>query len=225
MTRPEAVRKLFDAWALAGRAEGMEQGHGHAARRAIERLGLGGRSRYLDIGCGNGYTVRWAARAAPLGHAVGVDLSPEMIHRARELSADLPNVTFIAGEFPRVDLSERAPFDAIFSMEAFYYFADLDAALARVHELLAPGGSFACVVDYYGENRASHGWPEQVGVPMTLLDAAGWTRAFAAAGLGVVEQTRLRLPVGSARNADDLWKEQEGSLMTLGARPTPGIAD
>jgi SAM-dependent methyltransferase len=216
-----SVRDLFDTWALAGRAEGMERGHGHAARLAVGRLGLNERSRYLDIGCGNGYTVRWAARAATLGRAVGVDLSPEMILLARRLSRDLPNASFVAGEFPGVDLGGDASFDAIFSMEAFYYFADPGAALSRVRDLLAPGGLFACVIDYYGENRASHGWQEQMGVPMTLLDAAGWARAFAGAGLIVVEQTRLRLPAGGARDADDAWQETEGSLLTLGARGTP----
>jgi len=213
-----SVRELFDAWALSGRAEGMEQGHGHAARRAVSRLGLGERTRYLDIGCGNGYTVRWAARAAPRGRAVGADLSEEMILLARRLSHDLPNTTFIAGEFPGVDLGQGAPFDAIFSMEAFYYFADLDAALARVRDLLAPEGLFACVVDFYGENTASHAWQEQMGVRMTLLDAAGWAGASARAGLTVVEQTRLRLPAGTPRDPEDAWEETEGSLLTLGSR-------
>ncbi len=213
-----SVRELFDAWALSGRAEGMEQGHGHAARLAAARLGLNERTRYLDIGCGNGYTVRWAARAAPRGRAVGVDLSSEMILLARRLSHDLPNASFIAGEFLAVDLGGDASFDAIFSMEAFYYFSDLHAALARVRDLLAPEGLFACVVDYYGENTASHAWQEQMGVPMTLLDAAGWARAFAGAGLTVVEQTRLRLPAGTTPDPEDEWEETEGSLLTLGAR-------
>lgn len=209
---------MFDAWALAGRAEGMERGHGHAARQAVERLGLSASARYLDIGCGNGYTVRWAARAAPAGCAVGVDLSPEMIERARFLARDFPNATFLAGAFPHVDLSAFAPFDGIFSMEAFYYFSDLHAALARVTELLSGAGLFACVVDYYGENAASHPWPEQVGLPMTLLDAAGWRRAFESAGMRVIEQSRLRLPAGTTADPDNRWKEVEGSLLTLGAR-------
>jgi len=212
------IRELFDDWAREGRAEGMEAGHGPAARLAFQRLGLQRAGRYLDIGCGNGYTVRWAAAAAPDGHAMGVDISDEMIGRARRMSEGIPNVSFIAGAFPHVDAG-AAPFDAVFSMEVLYYLPDLPAALRRIHDIMVPGGRFACVVDYYGENEASHGWPADLGVPMTLLDERGWSKAFEDAGLTVVEQSRLRLSPDAASSP---WKVTHGSLMTLGARPGHG---
>lgn len=208
------IREIFDDWARTGRADGMEKGHGPAARLAFKELRLHPKSRYLDIGCGNGYTVRWAARTALLGKAVGTDISEEMISLAREMSFGIPNVEFVTGRFPDLDLGEEE-FDAIFSMEVFYYFPDLATALTRVRNLLNPGGTFACVVDYYGENIASHSWPEDVGVDMTLLDAAGWADAFRRAGLAVVDQRRLRL---SPDDASAEWKVTEGSLLTLGRR-------
>jgi SAM-dependent methyltransferase len=211
MTR---VRDLFDAWARAGRAEGMERGHTPAARQAFDRLGLRDDGRYLDIGCGNGYTVRWAARAAPRGVAVGIDASGEMIRRAQEMSEGLPNAVFVQGDFPGTEIP-GAPFDAIFSMEVFYYLPDLHAALAEVRALLRPRGLFACVVDHYAENAASHGWSADLGVPMTLLDAAGWAEAFRHAGLEVVEQGRLRVEPSPGVEP---WKASEGSLFTLGRR-------
>lgn len=215
---PEArIRKVatvFDAWARAGRAEGMERGHGPVARRAFEKLALTRYGWYLDIGCGNGYTVRWAAAAAPAGRAFGLDVSPEMVRLARELSGDLPNVEFREGAFPRTDLP-AGRFEAIFSMEVLYYLPDLDAALAGVLRLLAPGGRFACVVDYFGENAESHSWPDDLGVPMHLLDSAGWRDAFARAGFHGIEQERVRLTADEA-TAD--WKVSVGSLLTFGRR-------
>ena len=186
------VAEIFDEWARNGRADGMERGHTPAARMAFDRLRLGPESRFCDIGCGNGYVVRWAAAASPRGQAVGLDLSAEMIDHARLLSAGLSNVEFVTGSFPEVEL--QGSFDAIFSMEVFYYLPDLDAALRRTRDLLRTGGTFACVVDYYGENTASHSWPFELGVRMTLLDAAGWADAFRRAGLAVGEQRRLRIP-------------------------------
>ncbi|MCA9536195.1 MAG: class I SAM-dependent methyltransferase [Myxococcales bacterium] len=56
-----SVRSLFDQWAQAGRAEGMQHSHTPAARQAFERLAVQPGQHYLDIGCGNGYSVRWAA--------------------------------------------------------------------------------------------------------------------------------------------------------------------
>jgi len=208
------VGRLFDDWARSGRAEGMEREHAPAARRAFDRLQLPADGSYLDIGCGNGYTVRWASAAAPRGCAVGLDLSPEMIERARSLSSEFPQARFLAGDFSTAAIP-GAPFDAIFSMEVFYYLDDLPAALRRVRELLKPGGRFACVVDYYRENEASHAWPADLGVAMTLLDAAGWARAFRDSGFAQVEQERLRALPG---HDVDPWMVTEGSLLTLGRR-------
>jgi len=206
------VRAVFDDWAKRGRAEGMERGHGPAARMAFERLEVTPGARYLDVGCGNGYTVRWAAAVDPSVTAVGVDVSAEMIARARELSKDAPNASFHATAWPPED--RVGTFDAVFSMETFYYVPDLAAGLRAVRDSLAPGGRFACVVDYYAENPESHDWPEALGVSMHLLDEVGWRRAFEEAGLAVLEQARLRPPPAPGKEPG--WKQEVGSLLTLG---------
>lgn len=213
------VQVLFDTWADAGRAEGMEAGHTPTARQAFERLQLGPQSSYLDIGCGNGYSVRWAAEQSPEIKATGLDLSAQMIGRARAQSHALPNTRFIHAPFPLAMLKDEA-FDAIFSMEVFYYLPDLNVALREVRRLLKPGGRFVCIVDFYEENSASHSWPEDVGVPMNLLPESMWRAAMTYAGLEVLEQTRLRHPL--AEGDAPSWKQDEGSLMTLARRrPEP----
>lgn len=210
------VRDVFDEWAESGRAQGMEQGHGPAARRAFDALDLASGERFLDVGCGNGYVVRWAAQVAPSVDALGIDVSAQMIALARELTSGMPNARFRRGSFPLIEL-EPGRFDAIFSMEVFYYLPDLAAGLRSVRELLAPGGRFACVVDYYRENQASHTWPEDLGVPMHLLSADEWCQAFAEAGLDVVRQDRLCTP--HVPGTPVVWKHTMGSLFTLGRRP------
>jgi SAM-dependent methyltransferase len=218
MDRVRRVSETFDDWARRGRAEGMERGHSAAARQGFDLLDLRRDSWYLDVGCGNGYSVRWAAEVAPDGRAVGIDVAPEMIARAREMSAGLANVEFRHTEIPGTGLSEDR-FDAVFSMEALYYVPDLDGAVAEIARLLAPGGRFACLVNYYAENEASHSWPEDVGVEMTLLDSAGWRGVLERAGLEVVDQRRLREQPGESEIS---WHSTEGSLLTLGARPADG---
>lgn len=208
----EKARIAFDEWARAGRAEGMERHHGPAARRAFDRLALTPEGWYLDIGCGNGYTVRWAAQAAPYGRAIGLDVAPAMLERARALSTAFAQAEYHLAAFPGHDLP-RGRFEGIFSMEVFYYLPDIDAALAATRDLLAPGGRFACVVDYYTENAASHDFPSHVDAEMTLWSMADWRAAFGRAGLRVVEQTRLILPLAEA---DEDWQTTDGSLLTLG---------
>jgi len=207
------VRDVFDDWAARGRAEGMEAGHGWSARAGFDRLGLAPGDRYLDIGCGNGYTVRWAAPVVGAGgHAIGIDLSSNMIERAECAAAGLANVQFHVAAFPDHGLEQDA-FQGIFSMEVFYYLPDLGRALAEVVRLLAPGGRFACVVDYYRENAASHAWPDELGVAMNLLGRAEWRAAMEAAGLTVLEQSCLRRPL--APGEAEGWKHTQGSLLTL----------
>lgn len=205
---------LFDEWADAGKGEGMARAHEPVARRVFDALPLPRDGRYLDIGCGTGYTVRWAAERMPDGRAAGLDVSSQMIARAQTLSAEHSNAEFIEGPFPAADLSEGS-FDAIFSMEVFYYLPDMDAALKAVAGLLKPGGTFACVVDYYRENEASHGWPEDVGVAMTLLSRSEWRRSFERAGLVRVRQEQMTVPTDEASQG---WHATVGSLVTVGER-------
>ena len=213
--RVQRVRAVFDDWADRGRAEGMAASHEFAASRAFDRLELASFDHYLDVGCGNGYTVRWAAeRVGPGGRAVGLDVSERMLERAAALSP--PACTFLHAAFPVHDL-EAATFDAIFSMEVLYYLPDVARALRTVRDLLVPGGRFACVLDYYGENEASHGWPEELGCELTLLSAEGWREAFERAGLAVTAQERVCYPQPEGEAPS--WKQTVGSLLTLGARP------
>lgn len=207
------VRDVFDDWARRGRAEGMERGHGPTARQGFDRLEVGAGSRYLDIGCGNGYTVRWAAAAG--ARATGLDVSAEMIDRARAAAASVDGVDFVCDAFPSSQLPDDT-FDAIFSMEVFYYLDDLAAGLTAVRSLLRPGGRFACVVDFYGENEASHSWPDDLNLSLHLLSEAEWRAAMEDAGMQVIEQARLRAPLVSGETPT--WKHREGSLLTLAAR-------
>jgi SAM-dependent methyltransferase len=210
-THTGEVAALFDEWALAGRAEGMERTHERAARAGFELLEIGEGDRYLDIGCGNGYTVRWAADAGAR-EAVGVDVSAEMIARARERCRDVAAATFICGEFPAVPL-EPASFDGVFSMEVFYYIDDLDAALEATAGLLVPGGRFACVVDYYRENRASHSWADDLGLSLHLLGEDEWRERMTRAGFEIVGQRRVRAAPTSDNKSS--WQVVEGGLLTV----------
>lgn len=212
------VRDIFEDWAKRGRAEGMEAGHGPSARAGIATLALTPGANYLDIGCGNGYTLRWVAPAVgPAGSATGIDVAPAMVERARELSKEHRNIDVRVAAFPDHGLP-CGHFDGIFSMEVYYYLPDVPAALGETLALLKPGGRFACVVDYYGENPESHDWPEQLGCAMTLWSAEQWRAAFEAEGFVEVAQQRVTHPLAEGKEPG--WKQQIGSLLTTGRRPT-----
>src|SRR5437588_2879025 len=49
----------------------------------------------VDLGCGGGLDVLLAARkVGPAGRAIGIDMTPEMLARARRNAANVPNAEF-----------------------------------------------------------------------------------------------------------------------------------
>jgi SAM-dependent methyltransferase len=63
------------------------------------------RERILDLACGTGVLALELAR---MGHQVhGIDISPEMIERAKDRSVDMPGVSFQVGDMRNFELAER----------------------------------------------------------------------------------------------------------------------
>jgi len=90
----------------------------------------------LDIGCGLG---RLAARVAADGReVVGVDLSPEMIARARARGEGTPGLRFECGDFFDLDPQDGG-YDCVLSAAVLHHM-DADAAIPHMMRLLAPGG-------------------------------------------------------------------------------------
>jgi SAM-dependent methyltransferase len=123
---------------------------------ALELLGAGPDDRVLDVGAGTGQQT---LRLAPNVRSVlAVDASEESL---ATLAAEAPaNVRTRAGRFD--DLA-AAPcderFERIVSGYALYYVEDAERAIARLHELLEPGGVlFFCgpSFDNNGELRRFH---------------------------------------------------------------------
>ncbi len=95
----------------------------------------------LDVGCGDGLLARKLAGRAK--RVTGIDKSPEMIGRARELAAGQPDLAFLQGDFLTAELP-IAGYDFICSVTTIHHM-DFEAALTRMRELLRPGGSLVVV--------------------------------------------------------------------------------
>lgn len=94
-------------------------------------------TRVLDLGCGFGWFCRYA-RGAGAASVLGVDLSENMLARARAETSD------DAIRYERADLETYAPppaaFDLVYSSLAFHYLKNLDALIVNIHDALVPGG-------------------------------------------------------------------------------------
>jgi SAM-dependent methyltransferase len=94
----------------------------------------------LDAGCGMGRYLRIAAES-PARLIVGVDLSQAVI-AARELTADLPQVSIVRGDLLRLPFAPGT-FDHIYSLGVIDHTPDPRAAFLALTRLLRPGGRIA----------------------------------------------------------------------------------
>lgn len=98
-------------------------------------------ARVADLGCGTGTLSVLLAEA---GYDVaGVDLSPEMVVRAKAKAAG-QSATFAVGDAGDPDLPD-GQFDVVLSRHVLWALPDPAAGLARWVGLLAPGGRLVLV--------------------------------------------------------------------------------
>src|SRR5512142_1244404 len=129
----ERLKQEFNRWAEAGEGPKMEQHHLDITEKTIRLMDLRPGERVLDLGCGAGWATRLLARLVgdgPRGHGqvVGIDISDEMIRRARAGSREFENIMFVWGSAEKIPWEENY-FDKVLSVESFYYYPDQDRAL------------------------------------------------------------------------------------------------
>ena len=107
---------------------------------SLGRLEAG--KRVLDLGSGAGSDSLVAAlQVGPEGSVTGIDMTPEMVEKARTGAAELGlgNVTFVEGEAERLPFADES-FDVVISNGVIDLIPDKDAVFAELQRVLAPGG-------------------------------------------------------------------------------------
>jgi arsenite methyltransferase len=98
--------------------------------------------RVLDLGSGAGTDSLVAAQmVGEQGHVSGIDMTPEMLAKARVAAAAMSatNVEFVEGEAERLPFPD-ASFDVVISNGVIDLIPDKDAVFAELFRVLAPGG-------------------------------------------------------------------------------------
>jgi SAM-dependent methyltransferase len=176
--------------------------HNEVLRQAC---GVQPHDHVLDIGCGAGQTTREAARAAPSGSALGVDVSAPAIKRARELASaeGLRNIAFECAS-AEVYRFPQGRFDLTISRFGTMFFDDPVTAFANIGRALRPAGRLAMMVWQASERnewditiRHSLGATVPSGPPdpFSLADPAAVTETLEGAGFADVTFTDVSEPV------------------------------
>ena len=171
LSAEEQVRDEFNRWASEGKGEEMEAHHISITEQSLAMMNLKPGDRVLDLGCGTGWTSRMIARAVAngdkQGQVVGLDVSDEMIRRARAASVDCQNAMFILGSALEIPWEENF-FDKVLSVESFYYYGDQDRALAELFRVMAPKGYLYILINLYRDNHYSLRWVEELKIPVQV---------------------------------------------------------
>jgi SAM-dependent methyltransferase len=202
----DAVNMIGDAYeGTAGYVAGADLGLGCGL--PVEHAGLQPGQTVLDLGCGAGldaFVARQEVGAA--GRVIGVDMTAEMIARARDNAArlGLDNVEFRLGEIEHLPV-RSGTVDVVISNCVLNLVPDKRRAFAEVHRVLKPGGHF-CISDIV----ASSELPERVkgiaeayaGCVSGAIPKADYLGIIAAAGFEQVTvraERRIEVPADLLR--------------------------
>lgn len=148
--------------------------------------------RALDFGCGVGRVTR--ALAARFDEAMGFDVSPVMVERARSLSADDPRpARFEVNDRPDLRVVESRSVDLVWSRLVLQHQPSRRAAVRYLDELmrvLAPGGLLVLQIPVaipwrraLQPRRRAYSALRRLGVPHSLL--------FSRLGLNPIRMTAI----------------------------------
>lgn len=108
--------------------------------------GLTAGETVVDLGCGGGIDIILAARqVGPAGAVTGVDMTPQMIARARGAATEAglsEQVTFLVADLAATGLPD-ASVDVVISNCVINLCPDKDAVYTEIFRILRPGGRVA----------------------------------------------------------------------------------
>lgn len=104
----------------------------------IDQLEVGTEDDVLEVGFGGGALLEMLLDATR-GQVVGVDISPEMVERARKRFAGEARARILEGSVDRLPL-DTASVDRACSVNNLYFWPSLDAGLRELSRVIRPGG-------------------------------------------------------------------------------------
>lgn len=151
---------------------------------------VAGRGEVCDMGCGPGHVARYLRDAGTT--VFGLDLSPRMVERARQLN---PDISFREGNMMALDLREGT----LAGITAFYAIVNLakeslPLVFREMERVLQPGGPL--LLAFHAGDEMSHEnelWGHPISMDFYLFQPSMIRRYLEAAGL-VIEEIIEREP-------------------------------
>jgi ubiquinone/menaquinone biosynthesis C-methylase UbiE len=110
----------------------------------FELTGINENDTVLDIACGPGLvTAAFASRAK---HATGIDITPAMIEKARQIQKEkgLTNLSWKIGDVTKLPFSDES-FSMVITRYSFHHFVDQAKVLEEMNRVCKKGGTLMVV--------------------------------------------------------------------------------
>jgi SAM-dependent methyltransferase len=136
MDRKEFMRSVYSGYWMGARDK--IYGFMDYDRHLCEYLSaqVAGLGTVLEVAIGTGYPIADYLQKA--GHEVhGIDISPDLVHRCRELN---PAIQAKVGDAENLAYGD-ATFDATYCFHSSWYFPNLPRAIGEMVRVTKPGGS------------------------------------------------------------------------------------
>lgn len=157
----------------------------------------------LDLGSGGGFDSFLAARQVGItGQVIGVDMTPEMVYKARENAqkGGFQNVDFRLGEIENIPVADEAV-DVILSNCVINLSPDKPRVYKEAYRVLRPGGRISV-----SDVVAMAALPDNIKNDLALLSGC-------VAGAATVAETEQMLDDAGFENIRVLPKEESRELM------------
>lgn len=135
----EAKAQYFDG--IAAMWDGWEDLEAVAEKlsRGLDELGIVSDETIVDVGCGTGnLTLALLDKLAEDGRVVAIDISAEMVKKARDKVVD-PRVSWHVGDALRLPIN-NCTVDRVICCSVWPHFDDLAGAAEEFRRVLSPGG-------------------------------------------------------------------------------------
>jgi SAM-dependent methyltransferase len=145
--------EFVTSWWVEGFTEGADAEYAEQIL-PIAAEHLAGARLVLDIGCGEGQVSRLAASVPGVERVVGVDPTAAQLRVAAARGAGVGYARAGAASLP----FPRASFDTVVACLVFEHIGEVDAAIAEVGRVLAPGGRFLFFLNHPLLQTPGSGW-------------------------------------------------------------------
>jgi ubiquinone/menaquinone biosynthesis C-methylase UbiE len=137
----DASTRFWDRFAKRYTRSPVADEASYRKKLEVTRSYLGPETEVLECGCGSGLTAIW--HAPNVRHIRAIDSSSKMVEIARKNAAreKVDNITIEQATIEEVSVPDQS-LDAVLGLSILHLLEDKEAAIAKVHRILKPGGVF-----------------------------------------------------------------------------------